>query len=163
VPIEVQLWAHPQCQTELDRLLQEPDAPAKSWINRTFAVLDDLIDRWSQSDGEMDMLADLRPQPLVRVNGLASALIPWPDTAEGRQFEVRCTHLELALLQVEQLRSAIAVVKFPAEIFVVWLRVEVTDAPREDGFLDDTDAAVARDALWLELGAVLDLTWLESE
>jgi hypothetical protein len=111
----------------------------------------------------VDLLADVQPQPLARIEADASPLIPWPDTPEGREFDANCFSLDLCLFQIGQLRSGIAVVKCPEEIFVVWLSARVTDVPREDGFLDDTDAALAREALWGELDAILDLTWLESE
>lgn len=94
---------------------------------------------------------------------MATHLLRWPDTPEGHELEATCLSVELCVFQGGHLRSAIAVVKCPEEIFVVWLSAQVPGAPREDGFLNDEDAALARQTLWGELDAVLDLTWLEPE
>jgi len=70
---------------------------------------------------------------------------------------------ELCLFQVGRLRGAIAVLRSPEETFVAWLSTEVTVSPRDDGFVDDEDAALAEQSLLGKLNAALDLTWMEKE
>lgn len=159
--IETQLWAHPACESEVQRLLHEPGTPAKSWISRTFAILDELVDRCRKAGPGTDVLADFRPHTLARAE-VTPSLLAWPDTPEGREFAAG-ESLNLGLLQIGRLRSAVAVLECPDEIFVVWLGAEVTAAPRDDGFVDDEDATLAEQALLGQLNAVVDLTWLEQE
>jgi hypothetical protein len=162
MPLEAQLWASPECDEQLEQLLHAPGAPAKSWISRTFGVLDDLVDRFRQGDAEADVLTNFRPQPLVRVE-VSPPLLAWPDSADGREFARTCARFELCLFQIGRLRSAVAVIGTSEEAFVVWLSAELTASPRDDGFVDDEDAALAEQTLLGKLNAALDLTWVEKE
>jgi hypothetical protein len=164
VPYEANLWARPECERRIDQLLRAPGAPAKSSINRTFAVLDALVTHHRDSRGALETIDELRPQPLARarVVGVCGSL-EWPDTAEGREFARSCQSLELCLFQVGHLRSVVAIVICPRETFVVWLSAEYTDEPNDDGILDETALQLAQGELWGKMNDVLDLGWLESQ
>src|SRR5579862_287906 len=115
-----------------------------------------------ETASDADLLTEFRPQPLARVE-VTPSLLDWPDTAEGRELAAACMSFELCLFQVGRLRGAIAVLRSPEETFVAWLSTEVTVSPRDDGFVDDEDAALAEQSLLGKLNAALDLTWMEKE
>ena len=164
MPYEANLWARPECERQIDQLLKIPGAPAKSSINRTFGVLDELVKFHRESRGALETLDDFRPQPLARarVVGVCGAL-EWPHTVDGREFAKSCQSLELCLFQVGHLRSVVAIVICPRETFVVWLSAEYTHEPNDDGVLDETDVQLAQGELWGKMNDVLDLNWLESQ
>lgn len=162
--MEVQLWSHPDCSAELEALLAEPGAPAKSWINRTLAILDSLVARLRETEARPDVLTDVRPQPLTRVSidPISEPMLPWLEDRIGAELLLTCDRIELALFQVGRLRSTVAVMKCRDEIFVVWLEAHATPPPRDDGFIDAEDAAQAQQGLWSMLGRLLDMSWLEN-
>lgn len=162
MPMEVQLWAHPECDTELEGLLNA-GGPAKGWINRTFAVLDGLVARLRETGAPPEVLTDVRPQPLARVsiNPITEPMLPWLEDRTGAELLLTCDRIELALFQVGRLRSTVAVMRCRDEIFVVWLEAHFTPPPRDDGFIDADDAAHADQNLWSLLGRLLDMSWLE--
>lgn len=159
--MEVQLWAHPACDAQIARLLAAPGAPAKAWISRTMAILDTVVERL-EAEAPTDVPTEFRPRPLTRLD-FDPLTLPWEDYPEGVDLRFRAMQVELALIQIGRLRSAIAVVKCPEEIFVVWLDARVTAPPRDDGFVDADDAANAQQALSAMLNRLVDLTWLEKD
>ena len=159
---DAELWAHPECERQLDHLLDAPGVPAKSSNNRSFAVLDTLVARWRAAALEEEVLSDFRPEPLARL-GIDPSLVSWPAGEDGTRFRNEILRIELCLFQVGRLRSAVAMIVSLDEVFVVWLSAHLTGPTREDGFVDDEDAALAEQDLQGKLTRLLDLRWLEAE
>lgn len=161
MPFEVNLWQRSTCEVELERLLKLPGSPARSSIARTFGVLDELVAYLRKSGGAAPFEV-FRPEPLTWLARAASSADPWPDGPEGGSFAVNSVSIGVCLFQIGWLRRGIAVVHTRREIFVVWLSARFTDPPRDDGFVNDEDVALAQTNLWAELDLVFDLEWLES-
>ena len=159
---EAHLWARPECESQLDYFLGVPGAPAKSSIDRSFAVLDALVARWRAAELGADILSDFRPEPLARLS-IDPSLLTWPATEDGIWFGSESLSIELCMFQVGRLRSAVAIVVSREEVFVVWLEAHLTGPTREDGFVDDEDAALAQQDLQSKLERLVNLSWLEAE
>ena len=163
VSVEVELWMHPTCSAAVAALRRNRLSAEAEMTVRTLALFDALVEKLRRSGEVTRALAELRPRSLATITYPKSQPPGWPSTAEGRAIEQSSRSTTLCSYQVDQLRSIVAVVDCVQEMFVVWLSATLTRPARPDGFIDDTDAAQATQALWSSLGHLLDLTWLERE